>query len=274
MARRYSPDELNEILQGAQRDAAKPAPVTAAHVGAQLAQAAIAGAGAALLVGGGMWLLGAPLEPLLNTALTAGVLVLGAGLAVRAFPADRMATFRRIQQVQRFVVEAEFRKREAYRAIERLEAEHAAAIKEWQRAVTELRQENKTLRSEVRKYEEAARTPTYVTRSNAGDQTVKDAGTILEYWYSTLTPDAKGNTRGQWWSRPKAQAAGWTKTRQEAAAQLLLDAGITGIDVKLPFVKMSEYPDLSAALYRLHTYTREATREPSMPPRNTYVELE
>ncbi len=274
MARQYSPDELGAILHDAQRDVQKPAPVTMAHVGAQIAQAAIAGFGALLLVGGGMWALGAPLEPMVNAALTAGVLVLGGGLAVRALPSDKMATLRRIQTVQKFVIEAEFRKREAYRAIERLEAEHAETINECHRAITELRNENRTLRSEVRRYEETARTPTYVTRSNSGDQTVKDAGTILEHWYSTLKADARGNTRGEWWSRPKAQAAGWTKTRQEAAAQLLLDAGITGIDVKLPFVKMAEYPDLSAALYRLHTYTREAAREPNMPPRATYVEPE
>ena len=63
------------------------------------------------------------------------------------------------------------------------------------RAVTELRQENKRCAPEVRKYEDSAVPPTHVT-STAGDQTVKDAGNnLVEYWYSTLTPDAKG-TRG------------------------------------------------------------------------------
>ena len=52
MVRRYSPDELNEILQGAQRDATRPTPVTLGSIGAQMAQAGIAALGAAARVAG------------------------------------------------------------------------------------------------------------------------------------------------------------------------------------------------------------------------------
>ena len=263
MVRRYSPDELNEILQGAQRDAAKPAPVTAAHVGAQLAQAAIAGAGAALLVGGGMWLLGAPLEPLLNTALTAGVLVLGAGLAVRAFPADRMATFRRIQQVQRFVVEAEFRKREAYRAIERLEAEHADRMAELQRALNEAHTDLRNVRMDLRRAQEAAAPRrTFVAKSNVDPQIVRDAQAIIRHWFDA----------GSWYSRPKAVQAGWSEDRHNAAVRLLNDAGLVGKTGNLRSITAGSVDE---ALRKLTDWRTAAETPPVLPPpANSYVEPE
>ena len=273
MARRYSPDELDALLHESQRDATRPTPVTLGSIGAQMAQAGIAALGAAALVGGGLWLLGAPDAVLVQGPLLAGLLTLGGGLVIRVVPADKAAQFRRIQAVQRMVVDAEFRKRQAYAAIERLEAEHADAISEWQRAVNELRQENKALRSDVLRYQNERRTQTFVTRSAVAGETVKDATTILEHWFATLRTDARGVTRGEWLSRPKAMNSGWSKSRHEGAAQLLLDAGVTGINEKLPFVK-PEFGDLSAALYRLHTYARQAATEPDMPRRDTYVEME
>lgn len=273
MARQYSPDEINSLLHDAGREAQRPQPVTPSHVGAQLAQAGVAGLGAALLIGGGLYLLRAPADVLAQGALLAGVLTLGVALVWRAVPADKMAQFRRIQQAQRLVIEATFRKEEAYRRIVQLEQGHAAAAAEWQRALAELRQENKALRSDLLRYQEGARSQTFVTRSKVAAETLKDATAILEHWFATLRTDARGNTRGEWFSRPKAQAAGWTKTRHEAAAQLLLDAGVTGLNEKLPFVK-PEFADAAAALYRLHTYTKQAATEPEMPRRSVYVESE
>ena len=274
MARRYSPDELDALLRESQRDATRPTPVTLGSIGAQMAQAGIAALGAAALVGGGLWLLGAPDAVLVQGPLLAGLLTLGGGLVIRVVPADKAAQFRRIQAVRSMVIEAEFRKRAAYTKIEELEAAHAAVVREWQRAVTELRQENKALRSDLLRYQNERRTQTYVTRSNVAGETVKDATAILEHWFATLRTDAKGNVRGEWLSRPKAVESGWTKTRHEAAAKLLLDASITGINEKLPFVRMTEYGDLSAALYRLHTYARQAATEPDMPRRDAYVETD
>lgn len=274
MPRRYSPDELGSLLHDTQRDATRPQPVTLSTVGAQIAQAGVAGLGAALLVGGVLYWMAAPFDVLVQGPLLAGALVLGAGLVIRAVPADKAAQLRRIQTVQRMVNEAEFRKRAAYAAIERLEAEHADALREWRRAIDELRQENKALRSDVTRYQNERRTPTYVTRSAVAAETVKDATAILEHWFATLHADTRGNMRGEWLSRPKAMQSGWTKTRHEGAAQLLLDAQITAINEKLPFVR-PEFGDLSAALYRLHTYAGKANKEPDMPRRaDSYVELE
>ena len=274
MARHYSPAELDDLLRDSQRDATRPQPVAMGTVGAQMAQAGIAGLGALLLAGVALYGLGAPEGLIAQGALLAGGLVLGVGLVIRAVPADKMAQFRRIQAIHRAVLDAEFRKREAYAAIERLEAEHAAAVSEWQRAVAELRHENKVLRADVLRYQNERRTPTYVTRSAVAAETVKDATAILEHWFATLRTDARGNVRGEWLSRPKAQASGWTKTRHEAAAQLLLDAQITAVNEKLPFVR-PDIADLSAALYRLHTYAQQANQEPDMPRRaDTYVESE
>ncbi len=261
MARRYSPDELNEILHGAQRDAAKPAPVTAAHVGAQVAQAAIAGAGAALLVGGGMWLMGAPVAAMVNGAFTAGVLVLGGGLAVRALPSDRMATFRRIQQAQRFVVEAEFRKREAYRAIERLEAEHADRMAEMQRALNEAHTDLRNVRVELRRAQESAQArSTFVQRSNTEPQVVRDAQTVIRHWF-----DARA-----WYSRPKALQAGWSEDRHNAAVRLLNDAGLVGKSGNLRSITAGSVDE---ALRRLNDWRTAAETPPVMPPPTfTYVE--
>lgn len=263
MARQYTPDELNHILHDAQRDAAKPAPVTAAGIGAQVAQAAIAGAGAALLVGGGMWLLGAPFEPLLNAALTAGVLVLGAGLAVRALPADRMATFRRIQQVQRFVFEAEFKKREAYRAIERLEAEHADRMTEMQRALNEAHTDLRNVRVELRRAQESLQARnTFVARSNTDPQVVRDAQTIIRHWF-----DARA-----WYSRPKALQAGWSEDRHNAAVRLLNDAGLVGKSGNLRSITAGSVDE---ALRRLNDWRAAAETPPVLPPStNSYVESE
>ncbi len=275
MARELTPADLTDLLRDTTRREAKPTPVS---MRAALARGGVAGVGTAMVLAGGMlW----PQTVDDVRPLVAGVIVAGAVMVVYAIPTDRIAPWllawllplRRVQQVQATVYAAEFRKRKAYEAIERLEAEHAAAIEEWRRAVTELRAENKSLRSELTAYQKERRTQTYVTRSDVAAETVKDATTIIEHWYATARPNKRGEWVGEWWSRPKAQAAGWTKTRHEAATTLLLDTGITGLNEKLPFVKMQEYPDLSAALYRLHTYVKQTEREPDAPRRDAhYVE--
>ena len=261
MARQYTPDELSNILHDAQRDAAKPAPVTMAHVGAQVAQAAIAGVGAALLIGGGLWLAGAQVEAMVNGALTAGVLVLGGGLAIRALPADRMATFRRIQQVQRFVTEAEFRKREAYRAIERLEAEHADRMAEMQRALNEAHTDLRNVRVELRRAQESLQQrSTFVPRSNTEPQVVRDAQTVIRYWFDART----------WYSRPKALQAGWSEDRHNAAVRLLNDAGLVGKSGNLRSITAGSVDE---ALRRLNDWRTAAETPPVMPPpASSYVE--
>ena len=273
MARQYSPDEIGALLHDAQRDATRPRGATVADVRAGLLRALLFGAGAFLLVGALLYWMAAPFDVLLQSSLLAGVLTLGTALLLLAMPRDHMAYLRRVQQAQRLVNEAVFRKEEAYRRILALEAEHDAARAEWQRALAELRHENKALRSDLLRAQEARRTPTFTPRADVAAETVKDATTILEHWFATLRTDARGNTRGEWLSRPKAMQSGWTKTRHEGAAQLLLDAGITGLNEKLPFVK-AEYATADAALYRLHTFCREAAAEPDMPRRAAYVESE
>ena len=275
MARELSPAELSDLLRGADRAQAKPTAVTPAVVGGQVLQALAAGAGAAALVGGLLAALAAPWEPLTQWSLTAGVIVAGAGLLGRAIPADRILAAQRLRMVQETVIAAEFRKRKACEAIQSLEAQHAAAIADMQRALAELRHENKALRSQAAIAQQQAQRSNWTPRSNVAPQVRQDAETILQHWFATLgAPDAAGNRRGEWWSRPKATSAGWTKARHEEAAQLLKDARLTGQTGLLPFV-MPEVRDLATALHRLDAYWQQAQQEPVMPPSSQpYVELE
>jgi F0F1-type ATP synthase membrane subunit b/b' len=268
-----SPDEIKAILQHEERRAARPEPVTMGGVGAQMAQAAVAGLGAALLLGGGAMVLGAPAGIAGQVALTAAVLATGIGLALRVVPDNKMATINRMRRVQRTVIEAEYRKREAYRAIEQLEQDHAAALQQMQYALAELRNENKALRSNLLRYQEAQRSPNYTTKSNVQSEVVGDATKILEHWFSTLrSPNAKGEVRGEWWSRPKSEAAGWGRSRQPAAAELLADAGIVDMNGTVPYV-LPQYKALDAALFALNKYCGEAAAEPDLQRRqDSYVE--
>lgn len=268
-----SPDEIKSILQHEERRAARPEPVTLGTVGAQVAQALVAGLGAALLLGGGAMVLGAPAGIVTQVAMTTGVLTIGIGLALRVVPDNKLATVGRMRRVQRTVFEAEFRKREAYRMLEQLEAQHAAEIKKWQDALTELRSENKSLRAENNRYKEAQRSPNFTTKSNVASEVVSDATKILEHWFSTLrSPNAKGEVKGEWWSRPKSEAAGWGRSRQPAAVELLADAGIIDMNSTVPYV-LPQFKTLDAALFTLNKYCGEAAAEPDLPrQQNSYVE--
>ncbi len=268
-----SPQEIADILRHEERQTARPQPVTLGSVGGQVAQALVAGLGAALLFGGGAMVLGAPSDIALQVGLTTAVLATGIGLALRVVPDNKLGTINRMRRVQRTVLEAEFKKQQAYKAIENMEAQFAEEAQKWQHALTELRNENKVLRSELNRYKEAQRSPNFTTKSNVESEVVSDATKILDHWFATLgEPDASGYRRGEWWSRPKAMAAGWTKTRHEAATTLLDDAGITGTNGRLTFV-LPELRTLDAALFALNKYCNEAISEPSLPRRqDSYVE--
>ena len=274
MTRRLSPADLADILRDTTHAQTKPQRTTAGDILVQLLKALAAGVGAAMLIGGALWLLGAPPDFLVNAAATTAVIVTGVVLLVQAVPSDKLLTVRRIQKVQAVVIDAEFRKRKAYQAIEQLEAQHAEVGREWQRALAELRNENKVLRAELLRYKEAGRTVAFVPRSKIAAEIVKDAETIIEHWFATLRPNSRGEMVGEWWSRPKAVAAGWTKTRHQDASKLLLDAGVSGINEKLPHI-LPTFADAGAALYRLHTYCEQASREPDMPRRQEpYVDMD
>jgi hypothetical protein len=104
-------------------------------------------------------------------------------------------------------------------------------------------------------------------------EVVGDAAKILEHWFSTLRPpNAKGEVKGEWWSRPKSEAAGWSRSRQPAAAELLEDAGIIDMNSTIPYV-LPQFKSLDAALFTLNKYCGEAAQEPDLPRRqDSYVE--
>lgn len=270
-----SQQEIAEILRHEERHATRPQPVTLGSVGAQVAQSLVAGMGAALLLGGGAMVLGAPSGIAMQIGLTSAVLASGVGLMLRIIPDNKLATVQRMRRVQRTVLEAEFKKQQAYKAIEQLESGFDAERQQWQHALAELRNENKTLRAENNRYKEAQRTPNFTTKSNVESEVVSDATKILEHWFTTLRPpNAKGEVKGEWWSRPKSESAGWSRSRQPAAAELLKDAGIIDMNSTIPYV-LPQYRTLDAALFALNKYCGEAAAEPDMPRRqDSYVELD
>lgn len=255
MARPLSPDELAALVRDAERSQNKPAPVTLGSVGVGVLLSLAGGAGAALLAGGGLWMLQAPGDVIFSTAATAAVIVTGVSLLVRAVPSDRLLTVRRLQQVQAAVNAAEFRKRKAYEAIEQLEADYEARIAELTRSLTEALQDARNARMELRRVQEsvtAGTRRTFVPRSNTDPQFVRDAQAILRHWFEA----------GAWYSRPKAVAAGWSEDRHAAAAQLLDDAGLIGKTGKLRVVQA---PSLDVALQRLAAW-RESVETAPLPP--------
>lgn len=266
--RRYSPDELGSLLHDTQRDATRPQPVTLSTVGAQIAQAGVAGLGAALLVGGVLYWMAAPVDVLVQGPLLAGALVLGAGLVIRAVPADKAAQLRRIQTVQRMVNEAEFRKRAAYAAIERLEAEHAAAVAALEKTIVNLRGQNNVMRVENDQLRERLnpRSVTHVTAENDDPAVRELAVSILQRWFATLRTNERGERAGDWLSRRAAERANWTQDQHAAAVGLLSRAGI--VAPRGNFYRVVDaYRDLPAALHRLDAYHAEKTREAPLPPR-------
>lgn len=274
MPRPLDANEISAILRQSERDVRQPERTTVGDVGAQMAQALMVGGFAALGFGGVMTLLQAPGDVTLQIALTSGMIFAGIAGALRIIPGDKRRAWQERRRWDATIRAERARKEEAYRAIERLEAEHAAEIIQWQHANQELRNDNRTLRAQLTRYQEAQRSPNYTTRSNVAAGVVGDAGKILEHWFATLgEPDAAGQRRGEWWSRPKAQAAGWTKSRQETAAELLDDAGITGSNGRLTFV-LPQYRTLDAALFALNKYCAAAAAEPEMPRRQMVMSNE
>ena len=274
MARQYSPDEINSLLHDAGREAQRPQPVTPSHVGAQLAQAGVAGLGAALLIGGGLYLLRAPADVLAQGALLAGVLTLGVALVWRAVPADKMAQFRRIQQAQRLVIEATFRKEEAYRRIVQLEQGHAAQVAALEKSLLALRNQNNMLRMENDELRERLnpQSARHVTMEEKNPDNREKAAFILGRWFATLRQNERGETVGDWFSRRDAERANWTQDQHADAVGLLKRAGI--VTPRGNFYRVaSDYPDLPSALHRLDTYYADMTRGVVLPkPRRSYVD--
>lgn len=268
MPRELSRDELADYIRQAERNVSRPQP---APVSRHFAESAMAGVGAALLFGVVPLVAGAPWSAAMQIGLTAGALALGTGLVLRIVPGDKMQTLRRLQAVQRTVVEAEFRKRQAYQAIERLEAEHAAQAAQLQHALAELRNQNRALQAELRRHQEARRSRNFVTRSKLAGEA--EAAKILEHWFATLRTDSRGRVRGEWWSRNKATAAGWSQSTHAAAVDLLVEAGIVGMNEKLPFV-LERFDSLDAALFALNKYCSESAAEPDIQPRQAIMSSE
>ena len=260
MARPLTPAELSDLLRTETHAQSKPPAVTLGSVLVGVLQSIAAGIGAALLVGGVLWMLQAPAAAIGNSAATVLVIVTGAALMVRAVPSDRLLTVRRIQQVQAAVNAAEFRKREAYKAIEALEADYEARIAELTRSLAEALQDARNARMELRRVQESVtRRTTFVPKSNVEPQVVRDAQAILRHWYEA----------GVWYSRPKAVAAGWSEDRHAAAVRLLDDAGLVGKAGKLREVQA---PSLDTALQKLAAWRESAEVAPL--PANVFYPAE
>ena len=274
MARQYNPDEINALLHDAGREAQRPQPVTPSHVGAQVGQSALSGLGAILLVGGGLYLLRAPADVLAQGALLAGVLVLGAALVWRAVPENKMTQFRRIQQAQRLVIEATFRKEEAYRRIVQLEQGHAVKIASLEKSLLALRNQNNILRMENDELRERLnpQSANHVTMEEKNPDNREKAAFILGRWFATLRTNERGETVGDWYSRRDAERANWTQDQHADAVGLLKRAGI--VTPRGNFYRViGDYPDLPSALHRLDTYYAEMTRGVVLPkPRRSYVD--
>ena len=257
MARELSQAELNDLLRGADRAQAKPTAVTPAVVGGQVLQALAAGAGMAALTAGLLAATGAPWEPLAQWSLTAGVIVAGAGLLLRAVPADRILSAQRLHQVQATVTAAEFRKRKAYEAITELEGR----IGELQRALDRMTQERDAAvlakKSAVDQLQ-AATTRNFVRASNTEARVVSDAHEMLRHWFSS------GETK--WFSRATANDFGWSDKRHKAAQQLLVDSGVVVINEKRPRV-MVRPVDLAIRTVNDHVAKVDSVYMPEAPAR-------
>ncbi len=275
MARELSPAELSDLLKGADRAAAKPTAVTPGMVGGQVLQALAAGAGAAALAGGLLAALAAPWEPLTQWSLTAGVIVAGAGLLVRAVPADRILSAQRLRMVQETVIAAEFRKRKAYEAIQEMEAQHAAKVAELEKTLTHMSAQYKVLRVENDALRERLnpQSDTFMAAEPDDPDTHEKARYILQRWFATLQPNDKGEMRGEWFSRDAAEASQWTQGQHARAVALLRRAGLITARGRFNEV-LPTYTSLPAALHQLDVHYDSKRREPVMPAKPRYVESE
>lgn len=269
-----TPDQIERLAQR-QADAIQAPQRTVGSVLVALLVAGVGGLAVAGVLFGILSGLGAPSDILLIWSGRAALLGACLYLAAWALPTGKAQSLRWYAEAQEAVKLAEFRKTEAYReliamrtakdaGIRELEAAKDERIKELEAALGEVRSTNKVLRSEKKIITERAQNPRWTPRSNVSAETRRNAETILQHWFATIQPDSKGKPRGEWWSRPKATAAGWTKAQHEEAAQLLEDAALTGQNGLLPFV-LPDVRDLTDALHRLDAYCNEAEQEPVMP---------
>jgi hypothetical protein len=268
MPRELSPADLADLLRTTERASAKPAPPVS--MSAVIARGVVAGVGAVLLLGSGLYWMQAPLDTLATAPAVAGVLVTGVVLLASAFPTEKIApallTVRRLQHVQATVNAAEFRKRKAYEAVETIEANTTARIAELERALAEAIQDSRNARMELRRTQETLATAgarrTFVPKSNTEPQVVRDAQNIIRHWFEA----------GAWYSRPKALQAGWTEDRHSAAVRLLDDAALVGKAGKLREVQAAS---LDAALKQLADWRESAEFAPVLPTSSpVYVESE
>jgi hypothetical protein len=264
MPRELSPADLADLLRTTERASAKPAPPVS--MSAVIARGVVAGVGAVLLLGSGLYWMQAPLDTLATAPAVAGVLVTGVVLLVSAIPTEKIApallTVRRIQHVQGTVNAAEFRKRKAYEAVIEMEAR----IAELERALAEATQDTRNARMELRRAQETiangGQRRTFVPKSNTEPQVVRDAQNIIRHWFEA----------GAWYSRPKALQAGWTEDRHSAAVRLLDDAALVGKAGKLREVQAAS---LDAALKQLADWRESAEFAPVLPTSSSvYVETE
>ena len=276
MARPLAPDELAALLRDTTRAEAKAAPVSARAV---IARGLVAGCGAILLAGGGLWMLAAPGEIVANWGLTTGVIVAGLTMLAGSVPAEKVAplllTVRRIQQVQATVTAAEFRKRKAYEAVEELEAQTAARIAELEKTLNHMRAQYKVLQAENGQLRGLLnpQSATYTAAEPDDPDALEKARFILERWFTTLHTDADGKRRGEWFSRPAAERSLWSQQQHAAAVALLKRAGLVTARGKF-YEVLPSYSSLPAALHALDAYYDSKSQEPVMPQPARYVELE
>ena len=254
--RTYTPQEMADIASYLDKQVTRPERVPAGDVAAR---AGLLGVGAMLVTGGAAWLMQMPWEYAAQICGLSFMFTAGASIWW-IMPTDKRESAARFRRMMQTCELERSKKVMAYAAIQRLETKVANQANE----IAQLRAQNKAAPVEVQYSEN------FTPAADVAGGNVDNAVTILRYWFDTLTRQPDGTMRGQWYSRPMAEAAGWSQNEHRDAVQLLDDAGMIGRNGKRTYVT-PQFDSYDVAFEHFNKFCKRVGTEPELPQAQRFM---
>lgn len=249
--RTYSPQEMADIASYLDKQVARPERMPSGDVAAR---AGLLGMGAMFVTGGAAWLMQMPWEYALQICGLSFMFTTGAAIWW-IMPTDKRENAVRFRRMMQTCELERSKKMMAYAAIQRLETQVANQANE----LATLRAKKNAAPAAEPQYSD-----NFTPAADVAGENVDNAVTILRYWFDTLTRQPDGTVRGQWYSRPTAESAGWSQNEHRDAVQLLDDAGMIGRNGKRTYI-VPRFDDYAVALEHFNNFCDSKRREPELP---------
>lgn len=252
--------DLNDLIVATQSRTHRPR-ITPREATGQALQSLLGGLGAGVAVSAVMAYLGAPWiveTGLLVTAVAGGSVMflrsmldewLDAGKLRSVYDTAKRAVETAQRQAKEMVEEKSKRLAFACTELDRLEAE----VDERDVTIGRLLRDHELTQLELARLKDQLRPKSWTPAVDPNASVKADAMEIVTYYFQS---------GGKWYSRAKAEEAGWTAKRHAKAQAMLIQAGVMRINVKQPQMLAKS---LQEATDTLLTYIREAATFGTVP---------